>query len=146
MVAREPELAYSDLAPPNSNLVYPDMITSDAGAPGAHALARASGEFLAVDDGYADLLCMSPDALRRTALLEVTFPADREASLQALERMLRHGEPVHVRKRYVRGDGSSLWVAERLSRLRAAGETLLLAACSPLPSPSPDVRAPTTYV
>ena len=116
------------------------MTDFDAGAPGACALARASGEFLAVDDGYADLLRMSPEALRRTALLEVTFPADRGAGLQALERLLRHGEPVDVRKRYVRGDGSTVWVAERLTRLRATGETLLLAVCSPLPSPAGEDR------
>lgn len=111
------------------------MIDSDVADPGAHALARASGEILAVDDGYADLLGMSADTLRRTALLEVTFPADREAGLQAMERLLRHGAPVDVRKRYVRGDGSAIWVAERLTRLRASGETLLLAICHALPAP-----------
>ena len=112
------------------------MPAYDLGAPEAHVVARATGEIVAVDDGYADLLCMSPDALRGAKLFAVTHLDDRAASLQAVERVLRHGEPLHVRKRYVRSDGSPVWVAERLSRLRAAGETLLLAACHGLPSPS----------
>ena len=118
--------------------------SADPPRAGGYALAKPTGELLAVDDGFARLLQRTAQALRATSLVEATFAADREAVLQALERLLARDAPVEVRKRYVRADGGAVWVAERLTRLHADGETLLLADATPLPSPRDAGRV--TYV
>ena len=110
---------------------------SDSGGLWAHALLKLNGQYAALDLAFAELLRREPSQLRKSSFQQLTYYEDLPASLDAAEKLARTGERCSLRKRYVRGDGSLLWVMAEVSMLHgSAGERLMLAGCAPLPSPA----------
>ncbi len=53
----------------------------------------------------------SPEALVGTPLLALVHPEDRAADIEAFRHLGEDGTPFEMEKRFVRGDGSSIWVS-----------------------------------
>lgn len=103
----------------------------------AHALLKLNGQYAALDLAFAELLKRDASALRKSSFQQLTYYEDLPASLDAAEKVARTGERCSLRKRYVRGDGSLLWVLVEVSLLHAsAGERLMLSGYAPSPNPA----------
>jgi PAS domain S-box-containing protein len=102
-----------------------------------HALLGARGEILSTDEGFCTILETEADALLGRGVLDVTVPADR-LTCQTLMRNLRATrEPFRVTKRFIKADGSPVWVTNTVSII-ALGDAapMLVSTIVPIASPA----------
>jgi PAS domain S-box-containing protein len=80
------------------------------------------GRFLLVNDRACEILGRARKEVLSGAerMLDVTHPDDRPENVRLLRRMLETGEPFSIAKRYVRPDGSVIWVNNHVSLTRDA--------------------------
>jgi PAS domain S-box-containing protein len=90
------------------------------------ALVDFEGRFRHVNQAYARICGYSREELLGLTFNDVTHPADREADI-AIVRQMKRGEAACVRreKRYVRKDGSVVFVRLTVSLLRDRGDAPL---------------------
>jgi PAS domain S-box-containing protein len=83
------------------------------------------GRFVLVNDRQCEILGRTREELLRgeVRMLDVTHPDERPENKQLLRRMLETGEPFSIEKRYVRPDGTVIWVNNHVSLNRDAGGT-----------------------
>ena len=76
------------------------------------ALVTPEGRWLQVNAAFCDLLGYSPDELTSRTFMDVTHPDDLEDSIEHSRRQL-DGEVdrLRIEKRYLRSDGTVVWVA-----------------------------------
>jgi PAS domain S-box-containing protein len=67
------------------------------------------GKIIGVDRGFCDLVRREPDELVGINILDITAPGDRRECELALAEMVRTQRKVHATKRYLRGDGTTVW-------------------------------------
>ena len=86
------------------------------------------GHFVSVNDHFCDLVGRDRAALLSLGMADVTHPDDRVAL--PVERMAETGEAVAFEKRYVKPDGTEVWVADTVSLIAsgASAPTLLAVA------------------
>jgi PAS domain S-box-containing protein len=91
-------------------------------APIGIAYADRVGRFLRCNPAFGALLHFSPEDLSTRSSVELTHPDDAACSAAELEKLWR-GEVdfVDLEKRYVRKDGSILWVRATTALVRDAG-------------------------
>ncbi|MFL5813950.1 MAG: PAS domain-containing protein [Bdellovibrionia bacterium] len=79
-----------------------------------------SRRFVRVNPKYCAMLGYTPDELLQMSTNDVTHPEDRELDIQSAFQLL-HGDTGEVRheKRYIRKDGSILWVELSVSIIRS---------------------------
>ena len=71
----------------------------------------ASGRFLSVNAKFCQLTGYSADELLNKTFLDLTHPADREANQAGFQSLIRGDSPEYeLEKRYLRKDGSTVWV------------------------------------
>jgi PAS domain S-box-containing protein len=92
-------------------------------APVGIAFANPDGSFRHCNRAFCSMLGFSAKELRRSSIASLTVAADREATLAGHERLWR-GEITHldVERRYLRKDGSALWVRVTTSLVRGGRE------------------------
>ncbi|QJU58911.1 EAL domain-containing protein [Sphingomonas sp. AP4-R1] len=73
---------------------------------------------LIVNDYYCELIGLTVDELDGIPMESFTHPDDREESTALYRAHLATGEPFCVEKRYVRPDGSTVWVSVDVSYVR----------------------------
>ena len=79
-------------------------------APVGIAETGLHGEWLLLNDRLCEVLGFTQAELRGTTFLDITHPDDREASLEAVRRLLAGEISSHVmEKRFVRKDGTIFW-------------------------------------
>jgi PAS domain S-box-containing protein len=85
------------------------------------AIFNPDGRYLAVNRAFCEMLGYSEDELLQLKYDEITFGGDRKASRER-NRRVRAGklDQFEVEKRYVRKDGSVIWVALSGSTIRNA--------------------------
>jgi PAS domain S-box-containing protein len=85
-----------------------------------------TGRLLRVNDTLCALMGYTADELSRMTLVELTHPDDQEADLARFTALVRGEVPMYAsEKRYVRKDGSPVWVWVTASLVRdAAGRPL----------------------
>ena len=77
------------------------------------------GRFTAVNDRFCALIGWSREKLLAGMKIEeVTHPEDIARNLRLFRRAVETGEPFEMEKRYVRPDGSSVWVLNAVTALR----------------------------
>ncbi|HEX8239736.1 MAG TPA: PAS domain S-box protein [Allosphingosinicella sp.] len=76
------------------------------------------GRFTLVNDRFCEIAGRSREELLSLNLLEITHPDDRPANVPKFERAVRDGTPYSHEKRYVRPDGSIVWVNNSVSVIR----------------------------
>src|SRR5262249_31915647 len=79
--------------------------------------------FTAVNDRCCEITGYARDELLQRRRQDITHPDDLSRSVPLFERLVASGEPFEIEKRYVRKDGSSVWVHNSVSALRDAAGT-----------------------
>jgi diguanylate cyclase (GGDEF)-like protein/PAS domain S-box-containing protein len=87
------------------------------------ALVDADGVFLRVNRSFAAMVGRAQSALVGTPTRDITHPDDVAEDRAALERMLAGEEDSHHReKRYIRPDGTAVWVRLAVTLMREGDE------------------------
>jgi PAS domain S-box-containing protein len=77
-----------------------------------------TGRFTLVNDRFCEIAARSREELLATTLQEITHPDDLPANLDKFERAVADGTPFVHEKRYIRPDGSIVWVNNSVSVIR----------------------------
>lgn len=90
------------------------------------ALVALNGRWLEVNDALAAMVGYDPEDLLHLTFQDISHPADLDADLELGARLLAGEIPDYrVHKRYVRRDGSLVWIELRVTLVRSAdGEPL----------------------
>jgi PAS domain S-box-containing protein len=78
------------------------------------------GVFLLVNDRFCEITGHPRATLLGHAMREFTHPDDLPGNLAAVDTMMATGEPFVIEKRYLRADGSPVWVNNHISLTRDA--------------------------
>lgn len=81
------------------------------------------GQFLLVNRRFFELVGRTADELLMLRVPDITHPDDREADVMLRQRLVADGIPFFVEKRYLRPDGSEVWVSVNVSLMRSADGT-----------------------
>lgn len=96
----------------------------DQRAVGVAHVETPTGRFLRVNDRYAEILGYGRDELADRTFRDVTHPEDVRASSELVEDLLEGRRREYtIDKRYVRKDGTLVWVTLSVSPMWAPGET-----------------------
>jgi PAS domain S-box-containing protein len=82
-----------------------------------------SGCIVRANQRFCQILGRELDALIGANLLDLTAPEDLAANIALVERAIEHGTPYTHEKRYLRPDGSPVWVSNAVSLLRGPDGT-----------------------
>src|SRR6266513_487726 len=83
-----------------------------------------SGRIIFVNQKFSEILGYKESELIGKTIFEITHPGDATESRLLFRRIVTKGEPYQLEKRYLRKDGSALWVSVSASPLRdAEGKT-----------------------
>jgi PAS domain S-box-containing protein len=77
-----------------------------------------AGRLLLVNSRFCDIVGYTEAELLKMRVQDITFPKDLDNYVQSFRRMVETGESFDIEKRYVRKDGSLVWVASSVSPLR----------------------------
>ncbi len=80
--------------------------------------ADLEGHLSFVNPGFCEIVGYSVDELRHLTLRDLTHPEDLPASMEPLGSLGNDGESYTLEKRYVRKDGTPIWVSNHVSALR----------------------------
>jgi PAS domain S-box-containing protein len=86
--------------------------------------ASADGRFIRANDRFFEMVGRGPDELIGRHILEITHPEDAAENRKRFERLIEGDEPFSMEKRYVRPDGSAVWVQIYGSPVKVNGETV----------------------
>ena len=78
------------------------------------------GRFVLANDRYVQIVGRSRDELPTLRMQDITHPDDLPHNLALLQRAVSDGTPFVIEKRYVRPDGSHVWVSNSVSVTRGA--------------------------
>ena len=87
---------------------------------GAIAEADATGRFTTVNDRFCEMTGYSREELMDLRMLDLTHPEDLPRSRVLLESLAAGGASYEIEKRYIRKDGSVIWVHKSASAIRDA--------------------------
>jgi PAS domain S-box-containing protein len=74
------------------------------------------GRFLRVNDRYCELVgYMREELLSGLRMQDITHPDDLPENLRLFQRAVETGEPFQIEKRYIRPDGSEVWVSNTVT-------------------------------
>jgi len=77
-----------------------------------------SGRFLMANDRYCEILGRTREELLQLRLSDVSHPDDLAWNVPLFEKIVRDGEPYIIEKRYLRPDGTVVWVNNSVSGMR----------------------------
>jgi|GEM_PF-737253 len=78
-----------------------------------------AGRFLRLNRRFGDILGYSPAEMLKRTFQEITYPDDLETDLAQLQQVLAHEiQSYSIEKRYIRRDGSLVWVNLTVSLVR----------------------------
>ncbi|USU13189.1 PAS domain-containing protein [Sphingomonadaceae bacterium OTU29THOMA1] len=103
-----------------------------------HSLATADGLLLAVDPHVCEIMQREERELIGVTFQSLTHPADIDKNVAALMALRVQDGPLSLRKRYMRIDGSAVWSAITVSRLRADDGSRLVGTIELINAPTRD--------
>lgn len=77
-----------------------------------------TGRFTLVNDRFCELVGRSREELMTLRMQEITHPDHLAENVPLFERAVREGAPYRIEKRYVRPDGSTIWVDNSVTVIR----------------------------
>jgi PAS domain S-box-containing protein len=89
---------------------------------GAIVEADPTGRFITVNDHMCEMTGYSREELLNLKMQDLTHPEDLLRSRELLDKLARGGEPYEIEKRYIRKDGSVIWVHKSASAIRDPGD------------------------
>lgn len=81
------------------------------------------GRLLLVNKRFCEIVGRSADELLTLRVADITHPDNRETDAALRQRLVADGVPFFVEKRYLRPDGSEVWVSVNVSLMRSADGT-----------------------
>lgn len=92
-------------------------------AVGVAQIVTESGQYLHINQRYCDIVGRMPEEMKSTTFMEITHPDDLQEDLDNMGR-LRAGKirDFSMEKRYVRKDGSAVWVNLSVAAMWTAGQ------------------------
>ncbi len=92
-------------------------------AVGVAQIETATGRFARINDRYCDIVGITAEEMTATTFMAITHPDDLQADLDNMER-LKAGKirDFSIEKRYIRPDGSEVWVDLTVSPMWKAGQ------------------------
>ncbi len=87
---------------------------------GAIVEADPTGRFIIVNDRMCEMTGYSREELLSLQMTDLTHAEDLPRSRELLARLAAGGEPYEIEKRYIRKDGSVIWVHKSASAIRNA--------------------------
>jgi PAS domain S-box-containing protein len=81
------------------------------------------GRFLLVNRRYCEIVGRTADELLTLRVPDITHPDDRETDAALRQRLVADSVPFFVEKRYLRPDGSEVWVSVNVSLMRSEDGT-----------------------
>lgn len=78
----------------------------------------SSGRFVSVNDRYCEIVGRTRAELLKLRLHDIAHPDDHQQNLPLFTRLVLAGGPHSIEERYVRGDGSIVWVTKTASPIR----------------------------
>lgn len=82
------------------------------------ALGELSGTLVNVNDRYCEIVGRTREEVIGTRMQDMTFAEDLEENERLFKRLVETGESFEIEKRYIRGDGSLVWVSDSVSAIR----------------------------
>ncbi len=82
------------------------------------ALGDLSGTLISVNDHFCRIVGRTRDELVGMRMQDLTFADDLPENQRLLRHLVETGESFEIEKRYVRGDGSLVWVSNAVSAIR----------------------------
>ncbi|MFF2322718.1 PAS domain S-box protein [Agrobacterium sp. NPDC058088] len=82
------------------------------------ALGDLSGKLISVNDHFCQIVGRPRDELIGIRMQDITFADDLPEYQRLFRHMAETGESFEIEKRYVRGDGSLVWVSNSVSAIR----------------------------
>lgn len=82
------------------------------------ALGDLSGKLISVNDHFCRIVGRPRDELIGIRMQDITFADDLPENQRLFRHMAETGESFEIEKRYVRGDGSLVWVSNSVSAIR----------------------------
>ena len=102
-----------------------------------HVLIGSEGEFVSLDAGFCSMMQTEAQHMIGRLVLDVTAQPDREECALAINTLRHTLQPFTISKRFLRDDGSMLWVTNRVSITDWGGGGLrtIVATVSPIDDP-----------
>lgn len=82
------------------------------------AIGDLTGKLISVNDRYCQIVGRKKEELIGTRMYDITFADDLPENRRLFQRMVETGESFEIEKRYIRGDGSLVWVSNSVSAIR----------------------------
>ncbi len=82
------------------------------------AVGDLAGTLVNVNDRYCEIVGRSKEEVIGTRMQDMTFPGDLAENKRLFKRLVETGESFEIEKRYIRGDGSLVWVSNSVSAIR----------------------------
>ncbi|CAN7643817.1 PAS domain S-box protein [Rhizobium sp. LjRoot98] len=82
------------------------------------ALSDLTGKLITVNDQYCAIVGRAREDLIGTRMQDITFADDVPENKRLFMRLVETGESFEIEKRYVRDDGSLVWVSNSVSAIR----------------------------
>lgn len=82
------------------------------------AQCELDGRFIQVNGRFCEIVGYAENELLGMRMDEITYPDDLHENARLFETMMTTGESFEIEKRYVRKDGSLVWVANSVSGLK----------------------------
>lgn len=82
------------------------------------ALGDLSGTLISVNDHFCQIVGRTRDELVGMRMQDLTFADDLPENQRLFRHLVETGESFEIEKRYVRGDGSLVWVSNAVSAIR----------------------------
>ncbi len=83
------------------------------------AQTDATGRFILVNDRYCGIVGRRHDELLQMRMQDITHPDDLPANAEQFRRLVEGGPDFVIEKRYIRKDGSIVWVRNSVGAVRA---------------------------
>jgi two-component system sensor kinase FixL len=82
------------------------------------AETNESGQFVAVNDRYCQIVGRSRESLLGLTLQDITHPEDLQQSLPLFNQLISRDAMFSIEERYIKGDGSTVWVTKTASPIK----------------------------
>jgi PAS domain S-box-containing protein len=90
-----------------------------------------TGRFVLVNERYCEMVGRSKEELYQTRMQDISHPEDLSGNIALFQRAIKEGVPFKIEKRYIRPDGSEIWVSNNVSLLKdTEGKPLYIVAVS----------------
>ena len=82
--------------------------------------AEPGGRFTMVNDHFCEITGFSREELLTLRMQDLTHPEDLPRHLELIASIVAGGPPYEIEKRYIRKDGSVIWIHKSVSAIRAS--------------------------